>query len=420
MQWDTTFSRFSILESVDKFTDTIELASGGKDDTLKSQVRRFWSYQPDGTFIIILTKENYSKVLIDSPNLEGDIYGGWVLSPLNTRRRSRCRLASTDDHNHATACLVTKVVVLHKEEPLQQQTELLARTSLLRTKAIDLSRCFQRSSDRDHSSLIGTFSEGSELCEDDLQDCVGTFSPAGSLEKGAWPFSIGFSSSNCWCSPDGNNFKVRGASYLRDGKKVAAGEPIAKLVAVDWFVDFHRIDNVCARPSGTCQKKILAEQSEVNDKFVFAVNIQVPGSRHFSIVYYYVLHNPIDKASLFGRFIHGTNQFRNSRLKLIPNVALGPWVVQRAVGTKPLIVGRALKVAYHASPRFLEIDIDIGSSTVANNIVRFVLGYVRTLVVDMCFLIEGKNDDELPERLIGTSRIAHLEPDAAVAPPPRV
>ena len=30
MQWDTSFSRFSILERVDKFTDTIELASGGK------------------------------------------------------------------------------------------------------------------------------------------------------------------------------------------------------------------------------------------------------------------------------------------------------------------------------------------------------------------------------------------------------
>lgn len=66
--------------------------------------------------------------------------------------------------------------------------------------------------------------------------------------------------------------------------------------------------------------------------------------------------------------------------------------------------------------------------------------YVRTLVVDMCFLIEGKTDEELPvsralgvplivpafltiipftqERLIGTSRVAHLEPDSAVAPPP--
>lgn len=98
---------------------------------------------------------------------------------------------------------------------------------------------------------------------------------------------------------------------------------------------------------------------------------------------------------------------------------MGPWVVQRVVGTKPLIVGRALKVTYHSSPNnYMEVDIDIGSSTVANNIVRFVLGYVRTLVVDMCFLIEGKRDDELPEQLIGTSRVAHLEPESAVAPPP--
>ena len=71
----------------------------------------------------------------------------------------------------------------------------------------------------------------------------------------------------------------------------------------------------------------------------------------------------------------------------------------------------------------MEVDIDIGSSTVANNIVRFVLGYacsprvwqdishrgchvlgigryVRTLVVDMCFLIEGKRVDELPVRAL--------------------
>ena len=171
-----------------------------------------------------LTGLSCFQVLIDSPNLEGDIYGGWVLSPLNTRRRSRCRLASIDDYNHATACLVTKVVVLHKEEPLQQQTgdiilhrylnssanqisaHRIARENVVaqdkghrfesmfsaffwpgnydicsHVPAIDLE--FYDHRWQDHSSLIGTFSEGSELCEDDLQDCVGTFSPAGSLEK---------------------------------------------------------------------------------------------------------------------------------------------------------------------------------------------------------------------------------------------
>ena len=81
-----------------------------------------------------------------------------------------------------------------------------------------------------------------------------------------------------------------------------------------------------------------------------------------------------EQNSLFGRFVHGTDEFRNARFKLIPHVALGPWVVQRAVGTKPLIVGKALKVAYHTKPNYMEVDIDIGSSTVANNVVRFVLG----------------------------------------------
>jgi len=32
------------------------------------------------------------------------------------------------------------------------------------------------------------------------------------------------------------------------------------------------------------------------------------------------------------------------------------------------------QVMYHSKPNFLEVDIDIGSSTVANNVVRFVLG----------------------------------------------
>mmetsp|Transcript_5814 Transcript_5814/g.14757 ORF Transcript_5814/g.14757 Transcript_5814/m.14757 type:complete len:92 (-) Transcript_5814:2031-2306(-) len=65
----------------------------------------------------------------------------------------------------------------------------------------------------------------------------------------------------------------------------------------------------------------------------------------------------------------------------------GPWVVQRAVGTKPLIVGGALKVAYHLTQNYLEADIDIGSSMVANNVVRFVLGcdfafpVLRTIII---------------------------------------
>jgi len=87
------------------------------------------------------------------------------------------------------------------------------------------------------------------------------FSQEGSLQKGKWPFEAGIKSSDCWCSPDGDGFRVRGSNYLRDRKKVPAGQPLAELVAVDWFVDYQRIDDICSRPAGTCQRYILVVDS---------------------------------------------------------------------------------------------------------------------------------------------------------------
>lgn len=37
---------------------------------------------------------------------------------------------------------------------------------------------------------------------------------------------------------------------------------------------------------------------------------------------------------------------------------------------------------------FLQIDVDIGSSTVANGVLGLVIGVITTLVVDMAFLIQ--------------------------------
>lgn len=50
-----------------------------------------------------------------------------------------------------------------------------------------------------------------------------------------------------------------------------------------------------------------------------------------------------------GRFIYGDDKFRNERLKLIPRVMEGAWVVQRAVGTVPVLLGKAVKVRFSHS-----------------------------------------------------------------------
>ena len=44
---------------------------------------------------------------------------------------------------------------------------------------------------------------------------------------------------------------------------------------------------------------------------------------------------------------------------------------------------------------FLQIDVDIGSSTVANGVLGLVFGVITTLVVDMAFLVQVTTSDIL-------------------------
>lgn len=46
---------------------------------------------------------------------------------------------------------------------------------------------------------------------------------------------------------------------------------------------------------------------------------QVPGSTHYSMIFYFVMKQLVP-GSLLQRFVDGDDEFRNSRLKLIPSV----------------------------------------------------------------------------------------------------
>lgn len=106
--------------------------------------------------------------------------------------------------------------------------------------------------------------------------------------------------------------------------------------------------------------------------------------------------------------------FRDSRLKLIPSIVEGYWMVKRAVGTKACLLGKAVTCKYLRQDNFLEIDVDIGSSSVARGVINVVLGYVTSLVVDLAILIEAKEEAELPEYILGTVRLNRVKLDSAV------
>ncbi|XP_066376097.1 protein ENHANCED DISEASE RESISTANCE 2-like [Miscanthus floridulus] len=216
-------------------------------------------------------------------------------------------------------------------------------------------------------------------------------------------------SRDCWRISDGNNFRVRSKNFVYDKSKVPAGKPLMELVAVDWFKDAKRMDHVARRKG--CAVQVAAEKG----LFALAINLQVPGTTNYSMVFYFVTKKLIPN-SLLQRFVDGDDEYRNSRFKLIPSVPKGSWIVRQSVGSTPCLLGKAVDITYIRGSNYLEIDVDIGSSTVANGVLGLVCGVITTLVVDMAFLVQANTYEELPERLIGAVRMSHIELSSAIVP----
>ncbi|XP_057767088.1 protein ENHANCED DISEASE RESISTANCE 2-like [Salvia miltiorrhiza] len=214
---------------------------------------------------------------------------------------------------------------------------------------------------------------------------------------------------NCWSSPDGSGFMIRGKTYLKDSMKVKGGEPLLKLVAVDWF----KVEN-CASKVALHPKSLVQSAAGKKLPFIFVINLEVPARPNYSLVLYYAADRPVNKSSLLGKFIDGTDMYRDSRFKLIPSIIEGYWMVKRAVGTKACILGKAVTCNYLRQDNFLEIDVDIGSSSVARGVISLVLGYVTSIVVDLAIVIEAKEEAELPEFILGTVRLNRVQVDTAV------
>ncbi|XP_044466195.1 protein ENHANCED DISEASE RESISTANCE 2-like [Mangifera indica] len=216
-------------------------------------------------------------------------------------------------------------------------------------------------------------------------------------------------SRDCWRISEGNNFRVRGKQFCYDKSKIPAGKHLMDLVAVDWFKDTKRMDHVARRQG--CAAQVASEKG----LFSVVFNLQVPASIHYSMVFYFVTRELVP-GSLLQRFIDGDDEFRNSRLKLIPSVPKGSWIVRQSVGSTPCLLGKAVDCTYIRGPKYLEVDVDIGSSTVANGVLGLVIGVITTLVVDLAFLVQANTIDELPERLIGAVRVSHIELSSAITP----
>ena len=120
------------------------------------------------------------------------------------------------------------------------------------------------------------------------------------------------------------------------------------------------------------------------------------------------------------QWLLGDDKYRTDRLKLIPNVVEGPWIVRNLVAGTPTIIGKKLPISYQYVPiegsrqDFFECNLDVGNSTkAAQKIVSVCRRYMTSLTVDIGFVIEGTTSDELPEQMMGAIRIHQVDSEKA-------
>lgn len=220
---------------------------------------------------------------------------------------------------------------------------------------------------------------------------------------------------NGWASPPGDKFMVRGPDYFSTKTKIKGGEYLLKPLGFDWIKCSTKTFEVLNNRNSRVRRAIDEEFSTCDTKpFVWAFNLLVPSKDNHSAVAYFISTEPIEDGSLMDQFIKGDDAFRNSRLKLIANIVKGPWIVRKAVGEQAIcIIGKAVSCKYFVTEKYIEVDLDIGSSVVANAIVHLAFGYITSLTVDLAFLIESQHEEELPERILGAVRFSELNPDSA-------
>lgn len=212
---------------------------------------------------------------------------------------------------------------------------------------------------------------------------------------------------NTWSDLDAAELVVRGPMYLTDKLKVASDCSMFEMLCFDLFYTDHPI--YCVSTNKHCRAYWLLKEDP--DLFLFTVNWRLQPLQ--ATVTFGVRKNTCDwiktdcpERRVLERFLEGSHQVRNDTVKIIPKVTEGPWLVRKAVGQTPAIIGRKLKVDYHESPgRFIECEYDVLSTAAARSMIGLVVGAAKRLVIDVGIVLESKEIDELPERILGGFRI---------------
>jgi len=222
------------------------------------------------------------------------------------------------------------------------------------------------------------------------------------------------SAQSCWSEPfDPAIFHVRGTTYLEDRVKIPSGKSPFKCRGVDlWLTDYP--ERHIARHPNVLGGRLLEEDT-------FLVNFLLP----FGNLVSYFSVPPLSEfpnkeiANVWSSFVAGDQQYRDARLKLLPVVIDGPWIVKAAVGNgkSPALLGKVIPLQYFfrqpsgTEKGIYEVDVIITASSIAKGILNVVKGHAQSLSIAFAFIIEASKSEELPETVLCSFEIHALNLD---------
>lgn len=424
---------------------------------------RTWLQDEDGTYIVL-----YQSRPISSPKRQRDWYSfrrnpicadlqaaGFTIAPLLPEYRGGGSLQE---------CLLTLVfkidmggaigstgVVTRLAAPLAAAIQWAVVEPILRSLVMLRDKIEQSRFTIRPSSELATAHFDDEVKEEEVAD--GDMAMAWEadvepiVEEAAIPpevpvdvwGTLGSCPPQYWAPITAHGLRIRGPHYLVDKKKVEASAPLLHLSAADLVNVEEPLWHI---------SRYLPSVQHATAPFQLVLNIMYPAGSYSPMQCIVATWKaPLDIETtnvdelvaaccpdgdhdgsgaagftLLQDWIKGSGKEadarRNKLLKMIPRVAGGPWLVRKAVGTTPVLLGQKLTTKYHKGKtlnggKYLEIDIDISSDTVARSVTGLVVGAITSLVIDWSVLLEGQSVDVLPERLLGMVRFSHLALNAA-------
>lgn len=403
---------YRIVESMDNQTDIIYMELEGmymsptyvypRDLVLV----RYWKHNADGSYVICLDSVEHRDCDLVPGVVRGLLHGVYVISPPKD-------IEKYDDH--PSESLLTFIGQYDPRGWIWEQggyKNRMLESFLLHVvdirDAIDAERFTQIHFDVDYEKAVSGSAAG-KIANGDLTD--GNIEEDSDIPKSMKNTPPPTIPPEMWGEPDASTFRIRGKTYVQDKVKENSRPALFKLLACDLYETEGNIRNIASHP----KNRVFQALQRGEDTWVFVVQIMVPGPPFYSYCAYFEGDKKlIEEDTPFGRVAHpffngNDEEYRNNRFKLIPKVVDGNMIVKMAVKDTPTLLGNKLKQYYYKGDNYFELDVDVGSSSVARNVVGLAMGYSKAIVVDMGFCLQGNDEDELPEVLMGASTVCHLD-----------